>query len=208
LRNNRTPAPDPPAVVAIIYQKAGGPGNVSLLDFRLPVLPPILEGYPDVFVDGQELDFGQDPGARGDDFVNDSVYSNDDDKTNNDVDCDDEDNEDGSDYSPEKGKNEDPNRLDCSSEDDNDNLVIDADLEEFELVDFADPNGGNKDDWRRYKDGPMPPDYAGMSYIEKKLANDEYNIIMRNWIDQQRKLRLKCKAEVDIDWTGVGTSTL
>jgi len=47
-----------------------------------------------------------------------------------------------------------------------------------------------------------------MSYIEKKLAKDEYNIIRRKWIDQQRKLRLKCKAEVDIDRTGVGTSTL
>jgi hypothetical protein len=81
LSNNRTPAPDPPAVIAVIYQKAGGPGNVLLLDFRLPVLPPILEGYPEVFIDGQELDFGQDPDARGDDFVNDGVYSNDDDKT-------------------------------------------------------------------------------------------------------------------------------
>ena len=141
-------------------------------------------------------------------FVNDRVYSNDDDKANNDVDCDNEDNEDGDDYSPEKGKNEDPNGLDCSSEDDDDNLIFDADLEEFELVDFADPNGGNKDDRHCYKDGPLPPDYSGMSYIEKKLAKDEYNIVRRIWIDQQRKLRLKCKAEVDIDWTGVGTSTL
>ena len=104
--------------------------------------------------------------------------------------------------------NKDLNGLDCSSEDDDDNLIFDADLEEFELVDFANPNGGNKDDRRCYKDGPLPPDYLGMSYIEKNLAKDEHNIIGRKWIDQQQKLRLKCIAEVDIDWTGVGTSTL
>jgi len=31
LRNNRTQAPDPHAIIAIIHQKAGGPGNVLLL---------------------------------------------------------------------------------------------------------------------------------------------------------------------------------
>ena len=70
----------------------------------MPVLSPILEGYLDVFIDRQELDFGQDPGARGDDFVNDGVYFNDDDKTNNDVDCDDKGIEDGDDYPPENDK--------------------------------------------------------------------------------------------------------
>jgi hypothetical protein len=107
------------------------------------------------------------------------------------------------------GKDNDPNGLDYSSEDDNNNLKFDADLKEFELVDFADPNGEKKKaDWRRYKDGPQPPDYSGMSDIEKKLAKGAYDIIRRKWIDQQRKLQLKSKAEVDLDWTGVRTSTL
>jgi len=61
--------------------------------------------------------------------------------------------------------NEDLNGLDCSSEDDDDNLIFDADLEEFELVDFADPNGGNKDDWHCYKDGPLPPDYMSTTLL-------------------------------------------
>jgi hypothetical protein len=84
LRNNRTPAPVPPVV---IYQKAVGPGNILLLNFRSPSLPPIVDGYPDVFIDGRELDIGQDPVARGDDFVDEGVYSNDDNKTNNNVDA-------------------------------------------------------------------------------------------------------------------------
>ena len=56
LRNNRTPAPDPPAV---IYRKVCAPCDVSLLNFRSPSLPPIYDGIPDVFIEGQELDFGQ-----------------------------------------------------------------------------------------------------------------------------------------------------
>jgi hypothetical protein len=109
LRNNRTPAPVPPAV---IYQKAFGPGNISLLDFRSPSLPPIVDGYPDIFINGRELDIGQDPVARGDNFVDEGVYSNDDNKTNNNVDCHDNDEDDNL-YSPEKDNNNDPNGLDC-----------------------------------------------------------------------------------------------
>ena len=63
LRNNRTPAPDPPAV---IYRKVCAPCDVSLLNFRSPSLPPIYDGIPDVFIEGQELDFGQQgAGMRG-----------------------------------------------------------------------------------------------------------------------------------------------
>jgi hypothetical protein len=47
-------------------------------------LPPIYDGIPDVFIKGQELDFGQGAGARGgDDLVDDDVSSNDDENTNN-----------------------------------------------------------------------------------------------------------------------------
>ena len=62
LRNNRTTAPYPPAV---IYCKVCAPGDVSLLNFRSPSLPPIYDGIPDVFIEGQELDFGQGAGTRG-----------------------------------------------------------------------------------------------------------------------------------------------
>ncbi len=62
LRNNRTPAPDPPAV---FHRRVGTPCDVSLLNFRLPTLPPIYDVIPDVFIEGQELDFGQGDGERG-----------------------------------------------------------------------------------------------------------------------------------------------
>ena len=80
----------------------------------------------------------------------------DDDVSFNDNALDDDDDEE--DY--ENGKDDDPNGLDySSSDDDNNNLRFDADLEEFELVDFSDPNRGKKTpvDRRRYKDGPSPP---------------------------------------------------
>ena len=60
LRNNRTPAPDPPTV---IHRKVGAPCDVSLLNFRSPTLPPIYDGIPDALIEGQELDFGQQEGV-------------------------------------------------------------------------------------------------------------------------------------------------
>ena len=64
LRKNRTPAPNPPAV---IHRKVDAPSDVSILNFRSPSsLPPIQHGIPDVFIEeGQELDFGQGAGVRG-----------------------------------------------------------------------------------------------------------------------------------------------
>jgi hypothetical protein len=187
------------------------PGDVSLLDFRSPSLPPIYDGIPDVFIEGQKLDFGQGAGARGgDDLVDDDVCSkNDDENTNNDVAFDDDDDDEDSNYYG-NGKDDDPNGLDYSSDDDDNNLRFDADLEEFELVDFADPNRGKKTpvDRRRYKDGPSPPDYSVMSSVEKKIAKEAYDIDRRKWIDQRWKKRVKSKAEVELDWTGVFTSTL
>ena len=101
---------------------------------------------PDVFIEeGQELDFGQGAGVReGDDFEDDDVSSNDDkNDSNKDDPFDYDDDDDDSDYH-ENGKDDDPNGLDYSSDDDDNNLKFDADLEEFELVDFADPNRGKK----------------------------------------------------------------
>ncbi len=62
-RNNRTPGPNPPAV---IYGKECAPSDVSLLNFRSPSLPAIHDGILDAFIlDGQELDFGQGATAGG-----------------------------------------------------------------------------------------------------------------------------------------------
>jgi hypothetical protein len=179
LRNNRTPAPDPPSV---IYRKLGAPCDISVLNFRSPTLPPIYDGIPDAFIEGQELDFGPQEGdcARGgDELVDDDVSFNNNDAL--------DDNNDDEDY--ENGTDDDPNGLDYSSSDDDDNnLRFDADLEEFELVDFSDPNRGKKTpvDRRRYKDGPSPPDYSVMSEVEKKIAKEAYDIDRRKWIDQRR----------------------
>ena len=82
--------------------------------------------------------------AGGDELVDDDVSFNDNDALDDD--------DDDEDY--ENGKDDDPNGLDYSSSDDDDNnLRFDADLEEFELVDFYDPNCGKKTpvDRRRYK---------------------------------------------------------
>jgi len=170
-----------------------------LLNFRSPTLPPIHDGIPDVFIKGQELDFGQGAGAPGgDDLVDNDVSSNDDENTNNDDPFDNDDDD------------EDSNGLDYSSDDDDDNLWFDADLEEFELVDFADPNRGKKTlvDRRRHKDGPSPPDYSAMSSVEKTIAKEAYNIDRRKWIDQRRKKRVNSLADIELNWTGVCTSTL
>jgi hypothetical protein len=176
----------------------------------LPSLPPIHDGIPDVLIEGQELDFGQAGARGGDDLAEDDVTSNDDENTENTVAFDnDDDNEDSNYYA--NGKDDDPNGLDySSSDDDNNNLRFDADLEEFKLVDFSDPNRGKKTpvDCRRYKDGPSPPDYLVMSSVEKKIAKEAYDIDRRKWIDQRRKKPVKTLAEVELDWTGVCTSTL
>ena len=132
------------------------PCDVSVLNFRSPSLPLIYIGILDVFIEGQELDLS--PGARGgDDLVDDDVSSNNDENTNNDDPFDDDDDDDDEDSNYYKnGKDDDPNGQDYSSDDDDNNLWFDADLKEFELVDFADPNHGKKTpvDRRHYKDGP------------------------------------------------------
>ena len=146
----------------------------------------------------------------GDNFVDNDVSSNNDkNDTNNDDPFDDNDDNEDSDYH-ENGKDDDPNRLDYSSDNDDNNLKFDADLEEYELVDFADPNHGKKTpvDPRRYKDGPSPPDYSSMSSVEKKLAMEAYNIDRRKWIDQRWKKAVKSTADIELNWTGVCTPTL
>ena len=47
-----------------------------------------------------------------------------------------------------------------------------------------------------------------MSSVEKKIAKEAYDIDRRKWIDQRRKKRVNSKAEIELNWTGVCTSTL
>ncbi len=101
--------------------RAAPPCDVSVLNFRSPSLPPIHDGIPDSFIEGQELSFGQGAGTRGgDDLVDDDVSSNDDGNTKNDDPFDDDDDDEDSNYH-ENGKDDDPNGLEYSSDDDDNN---------------------------------------------------------------------------------------
>jgi hypothetical protein len=73
-RNNRTPSTNPPAVV--ICNEETAPGDVSVLNFRSPTLPPFASGFPDAFLheEGLELEFGKRATAGGgDDSVDDNI---------------------------------------------------------------------------------------------------------------------------------------
>ena len=73
-RKNRTPSTNPPAVV--ILDKECAPGDVSVLNFRSPTLPPFESGFPDAFLheEGLELEFGKRATAGGgDDSVDDNI---------------------------------------------------------------------------------------------------------------------------------------
>jgi len=47
-----------------------------------------------------------------------------------------------------------------------------------------------------------------MSSVEKKIAKEAYNIDRRKCFDQRQKKVVNSKAEIDLNWTGVCTSTL
>ena len=75
-RNNRTPSTNPPAVV--ICSKECAPGDVSVLNFRSPTLPPFESGFPDAFLHedggGLDLDFAERATlGGGDDEVDDNL---------------------------------------------------------------------------------------------------------------------------------------
>ena len=70
-----------------------------------------------------------------------------------------------------------PNCLDYSTdEDDADIYIFDPHLEEFELVDFVDPNKGSKKNRERRGNvgGPQPPDYSTMNPVDKKVAESDF----------------------------------
>ena len=60
-RNNRTPSTNPPAVVICNEEHASG--DVSVLNFRSPTLPPFASGIPDAFLHedsgGLDIDFAE-----------------------------------------------------------------------------------------------------------------------------------------------------
>jgi hypothetical protein len=91
-----------------------------------------------------------------------------------------DDDDDYSGFSEDDDKKEasNPNCLDYSTdEDDEDNYIFDPDLEEFELVDLSDPNKGSKKIRGRPRGnigGPQPPDYSTMNPVDKKMAEDEF----------------------------------
>jgi hypothetical protein len=96
---------------------------------------------------------------------------------------------DDGDYHPNKKSD-----LICSSDDDDDdnNFKYDADLEEFELRDYTDPNRDSKFTNRRlcYDGGPQPRDYSKMTYSEKVIAEEEDKKIRRVWLQQERRNRM------------------
>jgi len=107
-------------------------------------------------------------------------------------------------------KASDPNCLDYSTDDDDeDNYIFDPDLEEFELVDFANPNKGSKKirGQRGNISGPQPPDYSTMNSVDKKVAEADYICERRRWCSQQRRSRMTNLSAGVTVFTGVLTGT-
>ena len=81
-----------------------------------------------------------------------------------------------------------PNGLLYSSDDDDDDddtFKFDADLEDFTLEDYADPNKEAKLPGKRrlrYDDGPQPRDYSRMPPTERSDAEAEDTTNRRKWL--------------------------
>ena len=104
-----------------------------------------------------------------------------------------------------------PNCLDYSTdEDDADIYIFDPHLEEFELVDFVDPNKGSKKNRERRGNvgGPQPPDYSTMNPVDKKVAESDFIQERRRWCSKQRRSRMTNLSAGVTDFTGVLTETL
>jgi len=161
-RTNRTPSLNPPAIL-VIHTQAIHPQQAPLGD----AVSPIVDGD-----DGSSSVVGVAVGG-GTDLLSGSYHDRSDSDGFSEVLVDDDD--DYSDFSEDDDKKQEasnPNCLDYSTdEDDEDNYIFDPDLEEFELVDFSDPNKGSKKIRGRPRGnigGPQPPDYSTMNPVEKK----------------------------------------
>ena len=197
-RTNHTPSQNLPAILAIHPQASLG-----------ITVSPLDESFCDVEIDGdgssvvgvavgggRDISGGDNSG--GDNYSSDQVnpYEVDNDS-------------DGSSEDDDKASN--PNCLDYSTdEDDVDNYIFDPDLEEFELVDFVNPNKGSKISREQggYVGGPQPPDYSTMNPVDKKVAESEFIWERRRWCFEQQRSRMTNLSEGVTDFNGVLMETL
>ena len=199
-RTNRTPSLNLPAILAIHPQAPFG-----------NTLSPVVDGDGSSVV-GVAVGGGTDILSGGDDSC-DQVNPH---EVNDDSDGFSEEVNDDNDYSgfseDDDKKARDPNWcLDYSTdEDDEDNYIFDPDLEEFELVDFADPSKGSKKIRGRRGNisGPQPPDYSTMNPVEKKVAEADFIRERRQRCSQQWRSRMTNLSAGVTDFTGVLTGTL
>ena len=133
-RTNRTPSLNPPAIL-VIHTQAIHPQQAPLGD----AVSPIVDGD-----DGSSSVVGVAVGG-GTDLLSGSYHDRSGSDGFSEVVDDDDDYSDFSEDDDKKQEASNPNCLDYSTdEDDEDNYIFDPDLEEFELVDFSDPNKGSK----------------------------------------------------------------
>jgi hypothetical protein len=102
-----------------------------------------------------------------------------------------------------------PNGLLYSSDDDDDDddtFKFDADLEDFTLEDYADPNKEAKLPGKRrlrYDDGPQPRDYSKMTPTERLIAEAEDTKKRRVWLAKQRRERMLNESAHIVNFTGI-----
>jgi len=107
-----------------------------------------------------------------------------------------------------------PNGLLYSSDDDDDDddtFKFDADLEDFPLKDYADPNKEAKLPGKRrprYDDGPQPRDYSKMTPTERSVAEEEDTKKRRVWLAKQRRERMLNESAHVVNFTGIVHATL
>ncbi len=148
-RTNRTPSLNPPAILVIHPQAPLGNAVSPLVDGDGSSVFGVAVGEGTDVLSG-----GDDSGDQVDPYEVDNDFDGFSDEVDNDKD-----------YSgvseDDDKKASNPNCLDYSTdEDDEDNYIFDPDLEEFELVGFADPNKGSKKIRGRRGNisGPQPPE--------------------------------------------------
>ena len=107
-----------------------------------------------------------------------------------------------------------PNGLLYSSDDDDDDddtFKFDADLEDFPLEDYADPNKEAKLPGKRrlrYDDGPQPRDYSKMPPADRSDAEAEDTKNRRKWLAKQRRGRMLNESAHVVNFTGIVHASL
>ena len=96
-------------------------------------------------------------------------------------------------------------------DDDDDTFKFDADLEDFPLEDYADPNKEAKLPGKRrlrYDDGPQPRDYSKMTPTERSVAEEEDTKKRRVWLAKQRRERMLNESAHVVNFTGIVHASL